>query len=223
MKIPVYNSAGEEIKQRELPSEVFEIPVKPEIVHQAIVVQQAKARRKNAKTKDRSEVRGGGRKPWRQKGTGRARHGSIRSPLWKGGGVTFGPVAEKNFSLKINQKQKRLALAMSLSDRTAAGRLAIFDKLELDSGRTKELADWLKSLKDKITSLKEAKRILIVLDRNDRQFIRAAFNLAGVNTILADSLNCLEILKADSLITSEKALEIIVKHYWNLESAVEKK
>ena len=107
MKVTVYNVKGEEVKEMDLGSAIFGVKVKPELVQQAIVAQQANSRQNLAHAKDRSDVRGGGKKPWRQKGTGRARHGSIRSPLWRGGGATFGPSKTRNFSLKMNKKAKR--------------------------------------------------------------------------------------------------------------------
>ena len=213
MKLPVYNLDGETTKELEVREAIFGVKVKPEVIHQVIVAQQANSRQVLAHTKDKSEVRGGGKKPWKQKGTGNARHGSIRSPLWKGGGVTFGPTKDRNFSKKVNKKQKQLALAMCLSDRVADGALAIFDKLELSEGKTKELSAWLKKIKDKISGLKPGKKFLVVMDKNDKKMIRAAMNLGKVNTILADSLNCFDILKSDNLLFSTEAVKVVEQHY----------
>ncbi|MFA5029673.1 MAG: 50S ribosomal protein L4 [Patescibacteria group bacterium] len=213
IKVPVYNSSGEKIKELELSSRIFGVKVKPEVVHQVVVAQLANARQVLAHTKTRGEVKGGGKKPWRQKGTGRARHGSIRSPLWKGGGITFGPRKDRNFSQKINKKQKQLALAMCLSDKIGSGSFLVFDKLAVESGKTKDLANQLKQLKNKISELKDSKKFLLILNNNDQKSIKAALNLKNVNTILADSLNCVDVLKYDTLLLSEEAVSRIDKHY----------
>jgi large subunit ribosomal protein L4 len=165
-----------------------------------------------AHTKTRSEVRGGGKKPWAQKGTGRARHGSSRSPIWKGGGVTFGPTSDRNFSVRINRKQKQLAMAMCLSDKINDNGLVVFEKFEIN-GKTKELNVWLKSIKSKIDVLKEGKKFLLILDENNKDVINSCLNLKKVNTILADSLNCVEILNYDKVLATEAAIAKIEKHY----------
>ena len=212
MKYPVYNQAGEKVKEMDLSSKIFGVKVKPEVVHQVVVAQQANSRQVLAHTKDRSEVRGGGKKPWKQKGTGRARHGSSRSPIWKGGGVTFGPTKDRNFTLGVNAKQKQLAMAMCLSDKTANNSFVVFEKLEF-KGKTKELTSWIKDIKSKIASLGKTKKVLFILDSNDAAFIRSAYNLKEANTIMADSLNCVELLKYDTVFASEEAVEKISKHY----------
>ncbi|MEK7653237.1 MAG: 50S ribosomal protein L4 [Patescibacteria group bacterium] len=213
IKIPVYNLSGEKMKEMELSSRIFGVKPKNEVVHQVVVAQMANSRQVLAHTKTKGEVRGGGKKPWRQKGTGRARHGSIRSPLWIGGGVTFGPRKDRNFKEKVNKKQKQLALAMCLSDKVKENSLVVFNELKLKEVKTKALGGWLKELKTKIEDLEKSKKFLLVLDKNDRDFIRAALNLKNANTILADSLNCLDVLKYDTILTSEKAIKIIEKHY----------
>ncbi len=201
------------MKEMELSSRIFGVKPKNEVVHQVVVAQMANSRQVLAHTKTKGEVRGGGKKPWRQKGTGRARHGSIRSPLWIGGGVTFGPRKDRNFKEKVNKKQKQLALAMCLSDKVKENSLVVFNELKLKEVKTKALGGWLKELKTKIEDLEKSKKFLLVLDKNDRDFIRAALNLKNANTILADSLNCLDVLKYDTILTSEKAIKIIEKHY----------
>ena len=199
MKFPVYNSTGEQIKEIDLSSRIFGVKAKTGVVHQVVVAQLANARQVLAHTKDRGEVRGGGKKPWKQKGTGRARQGSIRAPQWIGGGVVFGPTKDRNFSKGVNKKQKQLALAMCLSDRVENKTLAVFDKLQLDNGKTKELNVWLKEIKNKIAALKNSKKFLLVLDNNDKKMIAAGLNLKNVNTIMATSLNCIEVLNHDAV------------------------
>jgi len=133
MKIKVYNQTAEFVHDLEVSEKIFGVKSNPELLHQAVVTQMGNERQVLADTKDRSEVRGGGKKPWKQKGTGRARVGSSRSPIWTGGGVTFGPTSDRNFSKKINKKMKQKAIFMALSDKLAGGTLVILD--ELKSGR----------------------------------------------------------------------------------------
>jgi len=125
----VYNQQGEKVGQVDLPAELFGVPLNRDLVHQVVVTQMANSRQVLAHTKDRSEVRGGGAKPWRQKGTGRARHGSIRSPIWVGGGVAFGPTKERVFAKKINKKMKRQALFMVLSSKVKDKEIVLLDKI----------------------------------------------------------------------------------------------
>jgi len=157
MKYQVYNRQGEKVEEVELNQAVFDIEVNEELVHQAVVAQMANKRKVLARTKDKSEVRGGGRKPWKQKGTGRARHGSSRSPLWIGGGVTFGPTKDRNFKKKINKKMKRKALFMCLSDRVKDKNLLLLDKLELNEAKTKELYKLLRVLISGLLNRKDSK------------------------------------------------------------------
>lgn len=213
MKFPVYNSQGEQVKDMELSARLFGRAVNPAVVHQVVVAQEANSREVLAHTKTRTEVRGGGKKPWRQKGTGRARHGSSRSPLWVGGGVTFGPRKDRNFTQKVNKKMKQAALAMCLSDKVAGKTLFVFDKLENPAGKTKDLSGWLKNIKKTIANLKESKKPLMVMDAKDVNLTRAARNLKGVATISAKSLNCRDILAADALLVSVKSIEDIEKTY----------
>lgn len=213
MKLPVYNLTGAKVKDMEVSSRIFGVAVKPEVVHQVVVAQNANCRQVLADTKDRSEVRGGGKKPWRQKGTGRARQGSIRAPQWKGGGIVFGPTNDRNFTKGVNKKQKQLALAMCLSDKVNNNALAIFEELTVVGGKTKGLTGWLKDIKAKIAGLENSKKFLLILEGNDRPAIQAAFNLKNVNTIMADSLNCVDVLKYDTILTSMAAIDLIVAHY----------
>lgn len=146
-KVPIYNQAGEEVGSQELSEEIFGVKPRESVVHQVVVAMLANRRQVLAHTKDRGEVRGGGRKPWRQKGTGRARHGSIRSPLWVGGGITFGPTKERNFKQKINDKMRRKAIFMCLSDRVQDGKLVLLDKMSVMEGKTKEMVGLVNKLR----------------------------------------------------------------------------
>lgn len=213
MKYPVYNSKGEQVKEMELAKRLFGAIVKPDVIHQVVMAQEANSRQVLAHTKTRAEVRGGGKKPWKQKGTGRARHGSTRSPIWVGGGVTFGPRSDRNFTLKVNKKQKQAALAMCLTDKVANKSFVILDKLANDSGKTKELNVWLTALKGKVADLSGKKKVLIVMGAKDAKLTNSVKNLTGVTTIAAGSLNCKDILKANAIITDEKAIAEIDKQF----------
>ncbi len=207
MKIPVYNLNGEKVEETELNSYIFAIKPKPEVVHQIVVAQEKNARQPLAHTKDRSEVRGGGTKPWRQKGTGRARAGSIRSPLWQGGGVTFGPRKERNFSVKVNKKQKNLALRMVLSDKAKEKNLVVVDKLELPELKTKKLLEVLNKL-----PVKDNKTV-IALSKQDPKLVRAVKNLKKVLTLGAGSLNVVDLLKYKYLLISKAGLKEVEAVY----------
>ncbi len=213
MKYPVYNSKGEQVKEMELAKRLFGAIVKPEVIHQVVMAQEANSRQVLAHTKTRAEVRGGGKKPWKQKGTGRARHGSTRSPIWVGGGVTFGPRSDRNFALKVNKKQKQAALAMCLTDKVENKSFVILDKLANDSGKTKEFNVWLNSLKSKVNDLSGKKKIMVVMGAKDAKLTNSAKNLTGVTTIAASSLNCKDILKANAIIADEKAIAEIDKQF----------
>jgi large subunit ribosomal protein L4 len=143
--VSLYNTKGENIGSLTLEASLFDVKLSPALVHEAVVAQQANSREAIAHTKTRGEVAGSSKKPWAQKGTGRARHGSTKSPIWVGGGITFGPRNDRNFSLKINKRAKRKALAMILSEKVATERFVAIDALDLKNGKTKELAQILKN------------------------------------------------------------------------------
>src|SRR3989339_638830 len=147
MNLPIYNIEGHETGKISLNPKIFGVKTKSWILHQVIVAQQANSRVNVAHTKTRGEVRGGGKKPWKQKGTGRARHGSIRSPLWRGGGITFGPLNTRNFKIKVNQKVKTQALMMALSEKVNEKALIILEQLSFDVIKTKNIVDLFKKLK----------------------------------------------------------------------------
>ncbi len=205
-KVKVYNQAGQEVRELELDPKFFEIESNSDLIHQVVIAQAANSRQVLAHTKDRSEVRGGGKKPWRQKGTGRARHGSIRSPLWIGGGVTFGPTKDRNFSQKINKKMKRKALMMCLSDKVKSNDLVVIDKIDSEEIKTKKMAEMLKKLPLK-------NKVLLVLPESDLNIIRSINNIPRVKTIRADSLNVIDVLDYKSLLVAEPSIKKIEEFY----------
>jgi len=174
----------------------------------------ANSRQVVAKTKDRGEVRGGGRKPWRQKGTGRARHGSIRSPIWRGGGVTFGPTTDRVFSRKINKKMKRKALAMVFSGKLRDNELIILDDLKIDKPKTKLMIDFLSKF-FKNLGIGNYRSALLVLPKKEENVIRASRNIPKFNVIAANSLNVVDILKHKYLILLKDDLKIIEKIFYS--------
>lgn len=208
VKVKVYNLDGKEVEELKLDSAIFGVEINPALVHQVVEAQNANARLSLAQTKTRGEVRGGGRKPWRQKGTGRARHGSIRSPLWIGGGVTFGPRVERNFSRKINKKMKRKALFMGLTDKVNENNLFVVEKMELPEIKTKKLVNILHKL-----PFKKADTTLIVLAQKDDNITKSAHNLLKIKTILADSLNIIDILRYKFLLIDKEGIKKIAEIY----------
>lgn len=217
MKFPLYNQKGEGIGEIELPEGVFGVKINRDLIYQAAVTQIANRRFNVAHTKDRGEVRGGGKKPWRQKGTGRARHGSTRSPIWAGGGITFGPRNTQNFSKKINKKMKRAALFMGLSSKAKDGQMVVIDKLEVKEGKTKELVGTLKALEQKTSPKHTGKKFdlnaLVVMPKKEELAKRSAYNIKQVKTILADSLNIVDLLSYKYLIIPQESIDIIKKTY----------
>jgi len=206
MKVKVYNQKGEEVGETVLPKEIFGREINSDLIHQVAVCMMANQRLPWAHTKDRSEVRGGGRKPWPQKGTGRARHGSIRSPIWVGGGVTHGPRKEKKYEKKIPKKMKRLALFCVLSGKLKDNELFVLDKLELERPKTKLMAEIIKNLREKL--LKKG-RILIALPQKNETIERATRNLPNVETIEARNLNVLDLLNHKYLILLKDSVKVI--------------
>ena len=208
MDIKLYNQQGKEVGQAQLPEGVFGLPINADLLHQAVVAQRANARQVLAHTKDRSEVRGGGRKPWRQKGTGRARHGSRRSPIWIGGGITFGPSKERVFAKKMNKKMKRKALFVSLSSKIHDEEMVVLDKLSLTEGKTKELLKCLQDL-SKATKKELLKGSLIVVPQVEADLVKAVNNISKVRLIRADSLNILDVLNYKNMILTQEAIGLI--------------
>jgi large subunit ribosomal protein L4 len=203
MKIAVLNQKGETVSDTLLPKEIFEVPMNADLVHQVVSAQIANKRQKIAKTKDRAEVRGGGKKPWRQKGTGRARHGSIRSPLWKGGGVTFGPRPERVLKKKVTKKMKRKALFMVLSAKAKDKQILVLDNLELERPKTKLMAEILNKL-----FLKEGTG-LVVLPKKEDNLIKSTRNIEGAKPLSAKDLNILDLLSYKYLLMPKDAIKVI--------------
>lgn len=193
MKIKVYNKKNEAVGEIEVSDAIFGRAWNPTLVHQIIVALAANRRAPIAHTKDRSEVSGGGRKPWKQKGTGRSRHGSSRSPLWKGGGATFGPRNDRDFSQKINKKMARAALYCALSKKLADGEVRIIDDLTLAHPKTKEL-NWI------------PKSVLLIPATGNRDIYRASANLQKVKTMNFSSLNVEDAIKYKNILIDQKAV-----------------
>ena len=212
LELAVFDQAGQEVEKITLPQEIFGLKVNEGLVKQAVEAQMSQSRIPYAHAKDRSEVRGGGKKPWRQKGTGRARHGSTRSPIWKGGGVTHGPRKEKNFAKKINKQMKRLALLMVLSGKARDNEIVILNDLKIEEPKTKLMANIVKSLKLKVKSDLD-KGVLIAMQAKDEKIIRAARNIPKIDTIGASSLNVVDLLAKKYLLMPKAAMEVLKKTY----------
>jgi large subunit ribosomal protein L4 len=207
MRVNLYNQKGEKIGQTLLPKEIFEVKTNRDLVHQVIVSQMANKRRGTAHTKTRAEVKGGGRKPWRQKGTGRARHSSIRSPIWKGGGVTFGPRKEKNYTKRIPKKMKRKALFMILSEKAKEKMILVLDKLSVPEPKTKLMAQTI----DKLRKIKGFERgnMLIALDQKDDKVIRSARNITRLKVMQAKDLNPLDLVSVKYIVLPKESIKVI--------------
>lgn len=207
MNTQLYNQAGEKIGTAELPAEFFDVPFNADVVWQVVQAQMANAREAIAHTKGRGEVRGGGKKPWRQKGTGRARHASIRSPIWKGGGVAFGPTKERNFSLKVNKKTARLALAMVFSAKARDGELFLFDRVAFGESKTKQATVMLR------TFIKARDTVLLITPAKDYSIERAMRNIPKASVIVANSINVRDLLMRKYTMLVQDALPVIQKTY----------
>jgi large subunit ribosomal protein L4 len=201
MKVNVVDMQGKKVKTVTLPSEIFEAPIKTDLMHQALVRQMANARLGTRKTKTRGEVSGGGRKPWRQKGTGRARHGSIRSPIWVGGGKAHTP-QPKSFRKKMPRKMRRAALRSALSVKAAQSEIIVLDEWKMESGKTKALAETLQNLVGDNSAL-------LLLAKGDANVEKSARNLASAKTLNANYLNIRDLLKFERVVLPLGAVEVI--------------
>ena len=203
--VSVYNMEGSEVGKLDLNDSVFAVDVNEHLMHMAVVLQLANKRQGTQKAKTRSEVSGGGRKPWRQKGTGHARQGSTRSPQWTGGGVVFAPTP-RDYSFKMNKKEKRLALKSALTSRVNEGKLIVVDELKFEAPKTKEMIKVLENVKAE-------KKALIVTAEKDENVVRSAANIPGVRTALVGTMNVYEIINHGSLILTADAVKKIEEVY----------
>ncbi len=206
IKTNLYNKEGAVIGEVDLPEDIFGLKPKKDLIHEAVVAQDANSRIKYAHTKTRGEVRGGGKKPWAQKHTGQARHGSIKSPIWRGGGITFGPTEDASYGKKINVKKKRLALLMVLASKLQDKALYIIDDLKMPEVKTKEMVKILKNLKLEKTTL-------VALPEKDKNIYLSSRNIKGVMTISANSLNVVDLLRHKNLLMPKEAIGVIKKTF----------
>ena len=203
-KVAVYNMEGKEVDSLELNDAIFGVEVNEHLVHMAVLQQLANNRQGTQKAKTRSEVRGGGRKPWRQKGTGHARQGSTRSPQWTGGGVVFAPVP-RDYSFKMNKKEKRAALKSALTSRVVENKFVVVDELKLDEIKTKKFVEVLKNL--------NVEKALVVLNDMDEKVIASAANIPTVKTTQTNELNVFDVLKYDTVVVTKAAVATIEEVY----------
>src|SRR3989344_8677491 len=212
MKIETYNIKGEKAVTAELPEGIFGVAWKPALVKQVFDGEMANKRRPWAHTKTRGEVRGGGRKPWLQKGTGRARHGSRRSPLWSGGGVTFGPRNERNFSLKINKKQKQKALFAVLTSKVQGGKFVMMDTLSIPEPKTKAIIGVLHAMAKVIPTM-ETKKTLIITPSANKNIMLSARNIQNASVIAASSLNVYDLLAHANVMMMKDSIAVMQQTY----------
>ena len=203
-KTTLYNIKAEKVGEIELSDAIFGIEANKEAMHTMVVNYLANQRQGTQSTKTRTEVRGGGRKPWRQKGTGRARQGSIRAPQWTGGGVALGP-KPRSYRFTVNKKLRRLALKSALSTKVAENEIIVIDELKLDSFKTKEMAAILKAF--------EADNALVVTAGKDDNVVRSAANIPGIETSMAENLNVYDVLKHSKFIVTKDAVSKIEEVY----------
>ena len=203
-KVAVYNMEGNEVGSMDLNDAVFGVEVNEHLVHMAVLQQLANNRQGTQKAKTRSEVRGGGRKPWRQKGTGHARQGSIRAPQWKGGGVVFAPVP-RDYSFKLNKKEKRAALKSVLTSRVQENKFIVVDELKMDEIKTKTFKGVLDNL--------NAEKALVVLNDMDANVIASAKNIPTVKTTQTNELNVFDVLKYNTVVVTKDAVATIEEVY----------
>jgi len=202
--VAVYNIEGKEVGTMELSDAVFGVEVNEHLVHQAVVAQLANKRQGTQKAKTRSEVSGGGKKPWRQKGTGHARQGSTRAPQWTGGGVVFAPTP-RDYTIRLNKKEKRLALKSALTSRVLENKLIVVDELKFDEIKTKNFQNTMKNLK--------VEKALVVLNENDANVVLSARNIPAVKTALTNTINVFDILKYNTVIVTKDAVATIEEVY----------
>ena len=203
-KVTVYNIEGKEVDSLELNDSIFGVEINEHLVHLAVLQQLANKRQGTQKAKTRSEVSGGGRKPWRQNGTGHARQGSIRAPQWKGGGVVFAPTP-RDYSFKINKKEKALAIKSALTSRVEANKLIVLDELNFGEIKTKNMVNVLNNLK--------LNKALVVTGEKNENVVLSARNIEGVRTTVSNSINVYDILKYDTVVLTKDAVQKIEEVY----------
>ncbi|MBQ9632485.1 MAG: 50S ribosomal protein L4 [Lachnospiraceae bacterium] len=203
-QVAVYDMKGNAAGTVELSDDIFGVEVKEHLIHRVVVAQLANARQGTQKARTRSEVSGGGRKPWRQKGTGHARQGSTRAPQWKGGGVVFAPVP-RDYSQKINKKEKRAALKSALSSRVQEEKLVVLDELKFDEVKTKRFAEMLAALK--------LQKALFVIADNDRNVVLSARNIPQIKTAQTNEINVYDIMKYQTVVLTRDSLRMIEELY----------
>ena len=203
-KVSVYNMEGKQVGDIELNDAVFGVEVNNHLVHMAVVNQLANNRQGTQSAKTRSEVSGGGRKPWKQKGTGHARQGSTRAPQWTGGGIVFAP-KPRDYSFKMNKKEKQLALKSALTSRVLENKFIVVDEIKLEEAKTKKFAEAMNNLK--------VSKALVVLNSNDANVVRSAKNIPTVKTALTNTINVYDILKYDTVVIDKAAVATIEEVY----------
>ena len=202
--VSVFNMEGNEVGTMELNDAIFGAKVNEHLVHLAVVSQLANKRQGTQKAKTRSEVSGGGRKPWRQKGTGHARQGSTRAPQWTGGGMVFAPVP-RDYTIRLNKKEKRAALKSVLTSKVQENKFIVVDELKFDEIKTKAMKNVLANLK--------ADKALVILNDNDQNVVLSARNIEGVETALTNTINVFELLKHNTVVVTKAAVETIEEVY----------
>ncbi|MCT4544424.1 MAG: 50S ribosomal protein L4 [Vallitalea sp.] len=203
-KVSVYNMEGKQVEEIELNDSIFGVEVNEHLMHMSVVGQLANKRQGTQSAKTRSEVRGGGAKPWRQKGTGRARQGSIRAPQWTGGGVVFAP-KPRDYSIKLNKKEKRAALKSALTTKVNDNKFIVVDELKFDEIKTKQMT----SVLDKLN----VRKALVVLQDNDKNVVLSARNIKGVKTAAYNTINVYDILKYDTFVVTKDAVATMQEVY----------
>ena len=200
-KINIVNLNGEKVKERNLKDNVWGITPNDAVLHNAVVLNMANSRQASASTKTRSEVSGGGRKPWRQKGTGNARQGSIRATQWRGGGIVFGPNPNKNYTKKMNKKERKLALKSALAYKVIDKELIVVDEIKFATSKTKEMVNLLTKFDI------EVNKVLVVVSELTENVCLAARNLANVKVVTFDEVNAFDLVSADNMLIEVSALD----------------
>ena len=207
MKFEIYNQQGKKSGDVSLPEEIFGVAINENLIHQVVTSQASNRRQNSAHSKDRGAVAGTGKKPWKQKGTGRARAGSVRSPLWRKGGITFGPSNERNYKMVIPTAMSRKALFMVLAGKAADNELIVIKDIKVEKPKTKEMVEMFKNLPVEKSS------ILLVVDKNDKTIIKSVANLNKVSVLEARNLNVLDILNSKYLVITESSIEVLKKTF----------